>query len=103
MLREQREHAVGDPAAMAELDAEADVARQGGQQLRQRRQLDRSEVRSELDEDGTELLTQLTSAVVEQVRDVVGVAESPLVGDLLRQLEREGEAVRRTIIPATHG
>ena len=38
-----------------------------------------------------------------RLRDVVGVAQPPLVRDLLRQLEREGEAVRRALAPPAHG
>ena len=49
----------------AELDGEADVARQLGQERRERGQLDRAEVGAELDEHGPELLAELARAIVE--------------------------------------
>ena len=73
-----------------------------GQHGREGGQLDGPEVGTELDEHGTELLAELARAVVELERDVVRVAQAPLVRDLLRQLEREGEARRGAVVPAAH-
>src|SRR5947208_12626056 len=103
MLREQGEHALVNPATLPELDRELHLARQRRQKLRERRELVGSEVGPELDENRTELVFQLGSTIVEFPRDVRRVAESALVGDLLRHLEREGESRRRSIGPAAHG
>jgi hypothetical protein len=94
MLSQKRQHAILDPAAMSELDAEADVRRKRRQQLRQRGQFDRPEVGAELNEDDAELLAQLAGPVVEQVADVARIAQTTFVGDLLRELEGEGELRR---------
>src|SRR6202022_1475490 len=101
MLGEEREDAVVDPPAVTKLDGEFDVAGKNRQKVRQRRQLHRAEVRTKLDEDRTELLPQLSGAVEELLRDIGAVAQSSLVRDLLRQLERKSEAGWSSVVPAT--
>ena len=103
VLGEQREHAVVNPAALPELDRESDVARQLRKKLRDGRKLRRREVGTELNENRAELVAELARAVEELRGEIVDVAQAPLVGDLLRHLEREDEIVRRSLRPAANG
>src|SRR6185503_21362310 len=92
-----------DPSALPKLDREADVARQLREKRRDGRQLDRSEIGPELDEDRTEFGAELARAVEEFVGELVDVAEAAFVGDFLRELERKGEIIGRPLRPAAHG
>ena len=65
VLGEQREDAVVNPATLAEFDREANVPRKLGQELGDGRELQRSEVGTELNQDRSELVAELTGAIEE--------------------------------------
>src|SRR5438034_1131632 len=98
--REQRDHAVVYPSLVAKLDRERDVVGKRRKELRERAQLARVEVRTELDQNRPELVLQLTRAIEELPCEIVHVAKTPLVRDLLRQLEREEKPWRRALRPS---
>jgi hypothetical protein len=57
-----------------------------------------------LDEDGGEFVVQEARVVAELGEDLAAAfAEAKLVRDLLWELEGEGEARRRALVPAVHG
>src|SRR4051812_10467959 len=81
MLGEQRNHAVVNPAAVAEFDRETRVTRKLGKELRERRKLRRPELGAELDEDRSELGSELARAVHEFSENAVRVAKFSLMRD----------------------
>src|SRR3954469_5503559 len=102
MLGKQRDHAIMNPAAIPELDGETRITRKLGQELRESRKLRRTELRSELDEDRSQLRSKLTGTVHELFENAVGVPKFSLVRDLLRHLERKRETIRRALGPPTN-
>jgi len=85
---------------MPELDGESNVRRHLVDEIDQRGQLTRIEIRPELHQNGTKFVTQLAGALVEELGHSQLVAEALLMGDFLRELEREDEIVRRSVVPA---
>src|SRR5512132_342118 len=97
MLGEQRDDPVVDPPALPELHGHAYVARNERKKVREGGQLGRSEVGSELHQNGAQLRAELARAIEEQRGEVRGVPQPVFVRDLLRQLEREREIGWRSI------
>src|SRR5690606_16197024 len=89
--------------SLAELHGESKVGWQPRQEVRECWQVRDSEVRPELDEDRTEFVTEQSGAFQEQIRHVLRIAKPALVGDLLRELQREGEPRWRPLRPAGDG
>ena len=99
-VAKQRDHAFGDPPAMPELDGESQVGRNLSHEIDERWKLVRLEVGPELHENRTELVLQLSRALIEHFADSEGITQPLLVRYLLRQLQREDEIVRSAIVPA---
>ena len=99
MLGEKGDHAVVDPAAVAELHGHAHIAREHRQETGERRQLVRGELGPELHQHRSEFGSELPRAREEQVERRRYVAQPVLVCDLLRHLERELEVVRHALGP----
>ncbi len=85
MFGEEGDDAVLDPATLPELHGEVQVARKRREKAGQRRELDRSEVRAELNEDRTELVAEQARALGEEGEEITGISQAILVGDLLRE------------------
>src|SRR5690242_4988713 len=102
VLGEQRQHAVVNPAALTKLDRESHVARQRRQKVRECRQLGRCEVGTELNQNWTELVLELSRSIEELARHLTSVSQSPLMRDLLRHLQREGKSWWGSVRPPAH-
>ena len=87
---------------MSEFDGDPKITGSPADEIDKRRQLTRLEIGSHLDEHRSELVTQLPGAIEERLRGAGLVAESVLVRDLLRHLQRKHESLRSTIEPASY-
>ena len=85
---------------MPELDRKAKIGWNTSYEMNQRRQFVRLEIGTELNENRTELLFQLTRSLVKLLPYSECVAKPLLVRDFLRQLERENKIMRSPVVPA---
>src|SRR5437868_7231129 len=93
-IAKQRENSLGDPSAMTKLDGESNIARQLSNEINESGQLTWLEVGPELNENRTELGTELANGVEELAGRSSDIAQPLLVSYLLRHLECEDESWR---------
>src|SRR2546423_8195212 len=87
---------------MPEFDSNAEVVRRPPNEIDKCRKLAGKEIRPHLDEYWSELVTHLSRALEERLRSPSLVAQSVLVGDLLRHLQRKHKSLRSAVEPASY-